>query len=122
MVYCYRKDISLLANYIYEFNKGIRNLVLHTIHIDSKEEAVNLLKRNSISYIFYKVTEEKINLFFGNKECLKVIQSFGKKSLNEFSLEEDFILGTMLGYDSVVQCKRYISRLKTFDIKEKMYV
>ena len=31
-----------------------------------------------------------------------------KKSLNDLSLEEDFMLGVMLGYDVQQQCKRYL--------------
>ena len=49
-------------------------------------------------------------VFFGDEVCIKIIQSFGDKSLSDYTDEEDFMLGTMLGYDHIQQCERYIKR------------
>ena len=66
------------------------------------------LKREKISYLIQKVNEGKINVFFGNPSSIKVIESFKQPKLNEYTPEQDFILGTLLGYDKVQQCDRYL--------------
>ena len=52
------------------------------------------------------------NVFFGNKDCIKVVSTFDSR-LYKLTPEQDFMLGTMLGYDKIQQCQRY------FDMKEK---
>jgi hypothetical protein len=102
--------MKVLFHHIYEYKRGLRNLVLHTISSDLRVIAEEKLLKNSIPFIIRKVNEKKVNIFFGAKECVKVIESFGDKCLSEFSVEEDFILGIMLGYNRIEQCKRYIKR------------
>ena len=41
---------------------------------------------------------------------LKLVNHSVKKPLSNFTDEEDFILGVMLGYDRTRQCDRYIKR------------
>lgn len=36
------------------------------------------------------------------------LEKIGDKHLSDYTPEEDFILGTMLGYDRVQQCDRYL--------------
>ncbi|MFP4053733.1 MAG: DUF2023 family protein, partial [Phycisphaerae bacterium] len=48
------------------------------------------------------------NVFFGADDCVAVLRAFGKASLSDYTPEEDFILGTMLGYGRLEQCVRYI--------------
>lgn len=100
--------MKVLYHHIYEYKKGLRNLVLHTVGSSEIEEAEERLKKHNIDYIVHRVSENRYNIFFGSGVCVNVIKSFGNKKLDEFTLEEDFILGTMLGYDRVVQCKRYL--------------
>lgn len=102
--------MQILTHHIYEYNKGLRSLVLHTMSIEEKAKAEELLSSREISYCFAKVNAEKVNLFFGDEVCIKIIRSFGGKSLTEFTNEEDFILGTMLGYGRIQQCERYVKR------------
>lgn len=103
-------DMQILMHHVYEYKKGLRSLVLHTMPIFEKYRTEELLKKKGISYYFQKVGSEKMNVFFGNTKCVKIIESFGHKSLNDFTDEEDFILGTMLGYDRIQQCERYLKR------------
>ena len=103
-------DMQILTHHIYEYNKGLRNLVLHTMGTEEKTKAKELLTSREISYCFAKVNAEKVNLFFGDEVCIKIIRSFGGKSLSDYTDEEDFILGTMLGYNRILQCERYIKR------------
>ena len=84
-------DMKVLLNHIYEFKKGVRQMVLYP-------------------YIIQPVGNNSLNLFFGRKECLDAIRLFITKPLNQLSPEEDFILGAMLGYDIRVQCERYCER------------
>ncbi|MBP3836286.1 MAG: DUF2023 family protein, partial [Pyramidobacter sp.] len=41
--------------------------------------------------------------------CIAVLEIFGSKSLSDYSKEEDFILGIMLGYGRLEECRRYIT-------------
>ena len=104
------KVMEVIRHHIYEFQKGIRNLFLHTCSIKCKEPAEKLLERYDIPYIIYQVSDKKINIFFGSSTCVDVVKSFEKVKLNEYTAEEDFILGIMLGYDRKAQCERYLLR------------
>ena len=88
MITCnaYPAELKVFLNHVYEYKKGVRNMVLYTIGCN------------------------KINLFFGRRECIEVIQSMTSRPLNELTPEEDFILGAMLGYDICGQCLRYCKR------------
>ena len=39
-----------------------------------------------------------------------MVACIGKASLSDYTPEEDFILGTMLGYSRLQQCSRYLTR------------
>ncbi len=69
------------------------------------------LERQGIGYLVQEVAGNKVNLYFGNRQCLEAVATFIHKPLNELSPEEDFMLGAMLGYDIVGQCERYCKRL-----------
>lgn len=102
--------MEILIHHIYEYNKGLRNLVLYTMSSADKARVIEQLDTRGISYCFSKVTEDRVNLFFGDEVCIKIIKSFGGKPLSDYTDEEDFMLGTMLGYDRVLQCERYVKR------------
>lgn len=104
------KDMTVLMHHIYEYKKGLRNLVLHTMHATDRVQAELRLQHQHIDYLICPVSDKKINVFFGAKECVEVVRRFGDKRLNDFTPEEDFILGIMLGYDRVRQCNRYLQR------------
>lgn len=103
-------DMQILLHHIYEYNKGLRNLVLHTMSVIEQHKTEELLKRKGISYFLVTVNSRKINVFFGKEQCVNIIKSFGEKSLSDYTDEEDFILGSMLGYDRIQQCNRFIKR------------
>lgn len=100
--------MKVFLHHIYEYKKGLRNLVLHTLDASLREQAENKLNKLNIHYFIREVTPSKINIFFGARECVDVIKQFGDKQLNLFTPEEDFILGIMLGYDRLQQCQRYV--------------
>ncbi|PID29201.1 MAG: hypothetical protein CR982_03340 [Candidatus Cloacimonadota bacterium] len=101
----------IFTHHIYEYEKGLRNLILFTSVIDDLPKLVKKLEERSIDYHVQHVNKRKINLFFGSSNSIKVIKSIDKERLIDYSPEEDFILGIMLGYDRDQQCKRYLERV-----------
>ena len=68
---------------------------------------------DSMKLFLHQIYEfRKVNLYFGNRRCLDAVATFIHKPLNRLSPEEDFMLGTMLGYDIAGQCERYCKRLR----------
>lgn len=105
--------MDLFRHHLYEYWKGLRHLILHTAPQDQIGEMTALLEKHRIPYFVCPLSKGHCNLFFGDSECLDVIRSFGPKPLYDYSKEQDFILGIMLGYDRLVQCRRYLTRNKT---------
>ncbi len=103
-------DMKVLMNHIYEYKKGVRRMVLFTFNKKYESFAITRLEHQNISYIVQPVGNERLNLFFGKRECLDAIRLMVTKPLNQLSPEEDFILGAMLGYDICAQCERYCER------------
>ncbi len=100
-------DLRVFNHHIYEYEKGLRNLVLTTEKGKYRDYIENKLKNRKIAYAINAVGNGKINVFFGEKSCVDVVKTFNPR-LNELSPEQDFILGIMLGYDRVKQCDRYL--------------
>ena len=111
--------VELLMNHIYEYQKGVRQMVLYTFNKKYEQFAIARLERQHIDYLIKPVGKENLNLFFGKKECLNAIRMMINRPLNELSPEEDFILGAMLGYDICRQCERYCERKeRTFKVAQ----
>ncbi len=83
-------------------------MILHTLEKSKIELVESRLKKENIDHVIYAVDDKKINVFFGAKECIDVVRKINKKSLVDYSPEEDFILGIMLGYGRKKQCERYL--------------
>ncbi len=103
-------EMKVLANHIYEYNKGVRPLVLYTFNRRYVDYATSRLRNLNINYILHPAGESNVNLFFGSDQCLEAIRLIATKPLNELSPEEDFMLGALLGYDIRMQCERYCSK------------
>ena len=71
-----------------------------------------IIRDVKIDYIIQPVGNDRLNLFFGKRECLDAIRMIVTKPLCQLTPEEDFILGAMLGYDICAQCERYCERKK----------
>ena len=102
--------MDVLTHHIQEYKKGLRTLVLYTTKASNRTAIEKRLKRLIIDFYIREVNETKINVFFGNAVCIDVIKQMNFTSLSNLTDEEDFILGTMLGYDRVKQCERYLKR------------
>ena len=100
-------DLKVLMNHIYEYQKGVRRMVLFTFNKKYEAFARTRLERQHIEYVIQPVGNDRLNLFFGKRECLDAIRMIVTKPLCQLSPEEDFILGAMLGYDICAQCERF---------------
>lgn len=105
-------ELKVFLNHIYEFKKGVRQMVLYTTNRKYEDFAVKRLTSQKIKYIIQPIDDMRINVFFGRSECIKAVSMMINRPLNELTPEEDFILGVLLGYDICGQCKRYCSRKK----------
>lgn len=105
-------ELRVFSHHIYEYKKGLRSLILTTEKEANRKIITDRLERENISYLIQNVDEKKINVFFGNPDSINVIKSFNQPKLNEYTPEQDFILGTLLGYDKIQQCQRYLKMLK----------
>lgn len=103
--------MQVLKHHVYEYKKGIRNMVLHTMKSTEKEKAIFFLQMKDVHFWISEVNKFKINIFFGNPECVK---SFQAKLLNKLTPEQDFILGIMLGYNREQQYSRYLKQHNRF--------
>lgn len=98
---------------IYEYKKGVRNLMLCTLTGDCEDKVRWKLEKNAINYKIEHLKNGNINVFFGKEECLVVANRIcGDKPLNLLTPEEDFILGILLGYSICEQCNRYCKKQK----------
>ena len=84
-------------------------MILHTTGSAFRDQIQSRLDRHKIAYIIQDVTDSKINIFFGARPCIDLLKSFPHLNLRNLTPEQDFILGTMLGYDIMIQCRRYLN-------------
>ncbi len=64
-------EIRIFLNHIYEFKKGVRNMVLYTMSREHEEFAIRRLKNQNISYMIQEVGTNKINLFLERQNVWK---------------------------------------------------
>ena len=103
-------DMKVLMNHIYEYKKGVRQMILFTMNKRFEQFATERLQHQNIPYILQPAGKNTLNLYFGRRECLEAIRLIVTRPLNELTPEEDFILGAMLGYDICAQCERFCER------------
>ena len=105
-----RRELDVFIHMLYELDKGVRILSLLTTSYDNEEVIREKLEECGYDYMIEYLNEKMINVYFGNKDSIKVVKSFNKSSLSYLSPEEDFILGVLLGYNTEKQCQRYLNR------------
>lgn len=103
-------SLKLFMHQIYEYRKGVRKLVLCTMAPACASILCERLDSQHIAWKMQEVPSGKVNLYFGDPVCLRVVSTFIRKPLNELTPAEDFMLGAMLGYDIGQQCARYCKR------------
>ena len=85
----YPIEMKVLMNHIYEYEKGVRRLVLYTFNACYAAYAVEKLERKHIDYILRSAGRDTVNLFFGKKECIAAIgriveEPFGRNLRQDF--------------------------------------
>ncbi len=100
----------LFHHHVYEYTRGVRSLILMTINRRDLAVALVKLETLGIEHFIQEVSPFKVNLFFGRPAFVAVARSFVTRPLNALTAEEDFMLGTLLGYDSEQQCRRFLLR------------
>ena len=114
-------SMQVFGHHVYEYRKGLRNLVLHTVSANDLEAAKHRLDVAEIEYQTYPVKDTgRMNIFFGAKESVDVIRLIDKEDLNDYTPEEDFMLGTMLGYDRRQQCERYLEQRAKWEKRQAL--
>ncbi|MFA7658965.1 MAG: DUF2023 family protein [Candidatus Gastranaerophilaceae bacterium] len=102
--------MQVFYHLIYEYQKGLRDLCLLTCSNELKSKIVKSLENQGIKYLICDIDNNKINVYFGMPECIEIVKQFSCEELNKLSVEEDFILGMMLGYGKVQQYERFLAR------------
>lgn len=102
---------TLLPQYLYELGRGVRQLFLLTMTPQEAEAVLVRLNQDGIAFHRQPVSDLKVNLYFGNPQFVAVARRLAVRPLSQLSAEEDFMLGTLLGYDREQQCRRYLGRL-----------
>lgn len=105
-------------HHLYEYEKGLRRLILHTTGRDALPVMTEKLERSGVAYEVSPLGMRRANIFFGDEACVEIVRTIGKPSLTEYTPEEDFILGIMLGYCRRQQCDRYLRLCKSAWAKE----
>lgn len=100
----------LFHHHLYELGRGVRPLFLMTLASRELPLLLARLERAGIDHFVQQVSPAKANLFFGRDAFVAVARALVIRPLNALTAEEDFMLGTMLGYDREQQCRRYLTR------------
>lgn len=109
---------GFLPQYLYELKKGVRPLFLLTMSTAEAELVQKRLEKEAVAFYRHRVSDAKVNMFFGLRPCIDMVKAMVTGPLNALSPEQDFILGTLLGYDCQQQCQRYLSRAGRRDAAE----
>ncbi|MBR1977367.1 DUF2023 family protein [bacterium] len=103
---------SVLTTYIYEIKKGVKPCALITLDKNRLEFAIKKIEKSGLFYFVQHLKNnaqiQKINLFFGEREIVKVLEKIITCDLNKLCREHDFMLGILLGYDIKKQCERFL--------------
>lgn len=102
--------LRLFHHHVYEYSRGVRALFLMTISSRELALVIGKLEAQGIHHFVQDVSPVKVNLFFGRPAFVAVARAFVTRPLNALTAEEDFMLGTLLGYDREQQCRRFLAR------------
>lgn len=104
--------LQLFRHLAYEYRRGVRALFLMTMTRADMDMVLPRLKEQGVASFVQEVTADKVNLFFGRPAFVAAARAFVTRPLNELTAEEDFMLGTLLGYDPEQQCARFLARVR----------
>jgi hypothetical protein len=103
--------LRLLRHHLYEYGKGVRPMFLATLDGRDLPAARRQIEGAGVAYHLHPASPTRVNVFFGRPVLIETVRAMiADRPLAELSPEEDFILGTLLGYDREQQCRRYLDR------------
>jgi hypothetical protein len=111
--------LRLFHHHVYEYSRGVRDLFLMTINRRELELVLSGLEVRGIHHFVQELSAAKANLFFGRAAFVAVAQSLVTRPLNALTAEEDFMLGTLLGYDCEQQCRRFLTRSRRGTLEDQ---
>jgi Protein of unknown function (DUF2023) len=109
-VCCRPPAVAGLGQALYEFRKGVRSLFMMTMTPLEAAAVAKRLRQEAVAHHLQAVSVTKTNVFFGREACVAVVRTLAIQPLYQLTPEQDFILGTLLGYDREQQCERYLAR------------
>ncbi|HMP74444.1 MAG TPA: DUF2023 family protein [Kiritimatiellia bacterium] len=104
--------MDVFYHLLYEHSRGLRDLALYTVSEEQRGLVEAELIHEGVSYLFRRLEDGRVNVYFGHSACVDVVRSFGECPHCRLTPEQDFMLGIMLGYDRTRQCERYLGRRK----------
>lgn len=102
--------LRLFHHSVYEYRRGVRSLFLMTVSRRELELVRGRLEAQGIDHFVQELNAVKANVFFGRAAFVAVARSFVTCPLHALTAEQDFMLGTLLGYDGEQQCRRFLTR------------
>lgn len=105
-------SMKFLVHHLYEYRKGVRQMFMMTLPAQEAPPVTRRLEAESIDYYVHEVNASKVNVLFGRAAWVETARNVVTKPLSRLSPEEDFILGTLLGYDKEQQCLRFLAMSK----------
>lgn len=110
----------LVNHSLYELDKGVRQLFMLTVSWSDLPGVVARLAADRIDHYVHRLNDSRVNLFFGKAALVETVRHIVDKPLCELTAEQDFMLGTLLGYDREQQCRRYLERAAT-DVERRRH-
>lgn len=95
---------------LYELDKGVRQLFMLMLSWADLPGVVARLSVGRIDRYVHRLSESRVNLFFGRAALVETVSRFADKPLYELKAEENLMLGALLGCDREQQCRRYLER------------
>ena len=78
-------ELQVFLNYVYEYKKGVRNMVLCTLNRRYLAAAVARLDDQGICHFEQSANENNVNLYFGKPECIAAVRQFIVRPLHQLS-------------------------------------
>jgi DUF4097 and DUF4098 domain-containing protein YvlB len=78
--------MRVFVHYLYEYKKGLRNLALYTGNTEEKKAIEKKLKRENVDYYIQKNNDVRMNVFFGDSVCIKMIKQMKFKQLSNLTV------------------------------------
>lgn len=100
----------LVNHSLYELDKGVRQLFMLTVSWTDLPGVIARLAGDRVDHYVHRLNDSRVNLFFGRAALVETVRHIVDKPLCELTPEQDFMLGTLLGYDREQQCRRFLER------------